>query len=286
MDPRDAWNYGVTRRRASRARRVRGGVCGLRSHGPLRPGPAAYARVAYALELKGDLDGALENMRWRPTAPARTMPKGRRGTTRSSGICCCNRDGSATPGASSSARRSRFPIIHTRWPAWRGSRSAEGDLAGALRLRAAVRPGADAGAGVRDRRSAREAGHRARSGRADVRRGPSDWSATGWATEEPQPQALARFLAERDRDIPDAVRLAEEAAAKRRDMHTMDALAWAYFKAAGWTTRAGPAMRPCELAHGMRGFCITRRRFAGRPATTPAPRRSSIERRRLCLTSR
>jgi tetratricopeptide (TPR) repeat protein len=53
----------------------------------------------------------------------------------------------------------------------------------------------------------------------------------GWATEEPQPQALARFLAERNRDIPEAIRLAEQAAAKRRDLHTMDALAWSYFKA-------------------------------------------------------
>ena len=53
----------------------------------------------------------------------------------------------------------------------------------------------------------------------------------GWASEEPQPQALARFLAERERKIPEAVRLAEEAAGQRRDIHTMDALAWAYFKA-------------------------------------------------------
>jgi tetratricopeptide (TPR) repeat protein len=53
----------------------------------------------------------------------------------------------------------------------------------------------------------------------------------GWATEEPQPQALARFLAERNRKIPEAVTLAEEAAAKRRDLPTLDALAWSYFKA-------------------------------------------------------
>jgi tetratricopeptide (TPR) repeat protein len=52
----------------------------------------------------------------------------------------------------------------------------------------------------------------------------------GWASEEPQPQALARFLAERDRKIPEAIALAEEAATRRRDVMTMDALAWAYFK--------------------------------------------------------
>ena len=66
----------------------------------------------------------------------------------------------------------------------------------------------------------------------------------GWATEEPQPQALARFLAERGRDIPSAVTLAEEAAAKRRDIHTLDALAWAYFRAG----RLDEAMRASEAA--------------------------------------
>jgi Tfp pilus assembly protein PilF len=53
----------------------------------------------------------------------------------------------------------------------------------------------------------------------------------GWQTEEPQPQALARFLAERNRKIPEAVRLAEEASARRQDVHTLDALAWSYYKA-------------------------------------------------------
>ena len=53
----------------------------------------------------------------------------------------------------------------------------------------------------------------------------------GWASEQPQPGALARFLAERDRNIPEAVALAERAAAERQDIHTMDAMAWAYFKA-------------------------------------------------------
>jgi len=53
----------------------------------------------------------------------------------------------------------------------------------------------------------------------------------GWKSEQPQPGALARFLAERDRNIPEAVQLAERAAAERADINTMDALAWSYFKA-------------------------------------------------------
>jgi tetratricopeptide (TPR) repeat protein len=66
----------------------------------------------------------------------------------------------------------------------------------------------------------------------------------GWATEEPQPQALARFLAERGRKIPDALALAEQAAAKRQDVHTMDALAWAYFR----SDRLDDALRASEAA--------------------------------------
>ena len=63
----------------------------------------------------------------------------------------------------------------------------------------------------------------------------------GWTSEQPQPGALARFLAARDRDVAEAVRLAERAAAERQDVHTMDALAWAYFKA-GRTADASMAI--------------------------------------------
>ena len=53
----------------------------------------------------------------------------------------------------------------------------------------------------------------------------------GWLLEEKQPAALARMLAERGRKIDEAVELAEEAARDRRDIFTMDTLAWAYFRA-------------------------------------------------------
>jgi tetratricopeptide (TPR) repeat protein len=53
----------------------------------------------------------------------------------------------------------------------------------------------------------------------------------GWRLEEPQPAALARFLAERNRKIAVAVEMAERAAASRQDIFTEDALAWAYSRA-------------------------------------------------------
>ena len=53
----------------------------------------------------------------------------------------------------------------------------------------------------------------------------------GWRGDAPDPTNLARFLAEHDRKIPEAVTIAETAASARHDIFTEDALAWAYFKA-------------------------------------------------------
>lgn len=63
----------------------------------------------------------------------------------------------------------------------------------------------------------------------------------GWKQEEPQPAALARFFAERRLNVNEAVALAERAATARRDIHTMDALAWANFQA-GHLDRAAIAI--------------------------------------------
>jgi len=52
----------------------------------------------------------------------------------------------------------------------------------------------------------------------------------GWRYDTPEPTLLAAFLAAHDRKLPDAVKLAEDAAKRRRDIFTMDALAWSYFR--------------------------------------------------------
>jgi tetratricopeptide (TPR) repeat protein len=64
----------------------------------------------------------------------------------------------------------------------------------------------------------------------------------GWRVDAPQPAVLARFLAEHDRSLEEAVRLAESAAVDRHDIFTDDALAWAYYKA-GRVQDAGAAIR-------------------------------------------
>ena len=54
---------------------------------------------------------------------------------------------------------------------------------------------------------------------------------SGWTAGLRQPDRLARFLAERGRNSTEAGTLAEEAATSRRDIMTLDTLAWSYFKA-------------------------------------------------------
>ena len=54
---------------------------------------------------------------------------------------------------------------------------------------------------------------------------------TDWNQIMPQPAMLARFLADRNQKIPEAVSLARKAAVDRHDIFTEDALSWALFKA-------------------------------------------------------
>jgi tetratricopeptide (TPR) repeat protein len=53
---------------------------------------------------------------------------------------------------------------------------------------------------------------------------------TGWRYDTPEPTLLVAFLAAHDRKLADAVKIGEETAARRQDIFTMDALAWAYFR--------------------------------------------------------
>jgi tetratricopeptide (TPR) repeat protein len=64
----------------------------------------------------------------------------------------------------------------------------------------------------------------------------------GWRFDAPNPAMLARFLAEHDRSLADAVALAEGAAKEKHDIFTEDALAWCYFKS-GRVSEAAAAIK-------------------------------------------
>ena len=57
---------------------------------------------------------------------------------------------------------------------------------------------------------------------------------------------LASFLADHDRRLPDAVKIAEHVAASRRDIFTADALAWAYYKVGRLREAVDASERACR----------------------------------------
>jgi tetratricopeptide (TPR) repeat protein len=230
LEPRDAWNYGVLGDAHLELGEYDDAFAAFDRMGRLRPGPDAYARVAYALELKGDLEGALESMRMAADGTSAHDAEGQAWHYAQLGnlLLQLGRAGDAKREFERAAFT--FPDHPYAMSGFAKVKLAAGELQAALALY--------------QRLFARHATPEFAAAIGDLHARLGDAAAAeqmyalaeklerdGWASEEPQPQALARFFAERDRKIPEAVQLAEQAAAKRRDIYTMDALAWSYFKA-------------------------------------------------------
>jgi len=63
IDPRDGWNYGAAGDGYMELGDYARAFDAFDRMGRLQPGPPAYARTSYALEIQGDLEGALEYMK-------------------------------------------------------------------------------------------------------------------------------------------------------------------------------------------------------------------------------
>jgi tetratricopeptide (TPR) repeat protein len=229
IDPRDAWNYGVIGDAHLELGEYEDAFAAFDRMGALRPGPAAYARVAYALEIQGDLDGALENMRMSAEGTSAHDAEGQAWHYAQLGNLLLQK------GRLGDARREferaafTFPDHPYATIGLARIKLAGADFVGALAMYERMyrrTPSPELAFVIGDLYARLPRPNEAERMYVEGERLERE----GWATEEPQPQALARFLAERGRKIPEAIALAEEAAAKRRDVHTMDALAWAYFK--------------------------------------------------------
>lgn len=230
MESGDAFNYGVIGDGHLELGDYDAAFAAFDRMSLLRPGPPAYARVAYALELKGDLEGALDAMKMAADGTSAHDAEAQAWHYAQLGQLLLLR------GRLGDARREferaafSFPDHPYAMSGLARVKIAEGDHSGALALyermhRQTPTPELAATLGDLAARLGRPAGAEERYVEAER------LEREGWASEEPQPQALARFLAERGRKIDEAVTLAEQAATRRRDVHTMDALAWAYFKA-------------------------------------------------------
>jgi tetratricopeptide (TPR) repeat protein len=202
----------------------------------IRPGAAAYARVAYARELQGNLTGALESMK---LAVAATPPADREGLAWAEAqVGELNlqlgrlRDAKDAFVAASQA----FPGHPFAVVGYAKAIAAEGDLNRALQLLVDLQkrsPTPDLAARIGDLLTKLSRGEEAER--------QYQLAEAGWRADMPEPRNLARFLATHERKTGEAVTIAEQAAASRDDIFTNDALAWAYFKA-GRTADANKAM--------------------------------------------
>jgi tetratricopeptide (TPR) repeat protein len=243
MEPRDAWNYGVIGDAHLELGEYDEAFAAFDRMGSLRPGPPAYARVAYALELKGDLDGALESMRMAADGTSAHDAEGQAWHYAQLGQLLLQQGRLADARREFERAAFTFPGHPYAVMGLARVKIADGHLRGALALLEEMHgrsPSPELAFAIGDLHTRLEDSARAEAMYSEGERLERE----GWENEEPQPQALARFLAERNRNIAEAVRLAEEAAMKRRDVQTMDALAWAYFKAG----RGDEALRASEEA--------------------------------------
>jgi tetratricopeptide (TPR) repeat protein len=229
IDPRDAWNYGVAGDGYLELGDYERAFAAFDRMGQLQPGPPAYARTAYALELKGDLDGALEYMKKAA-------------------------DGTSPNDAESQAwhfaqvgdllyQLERYPLARLEYERAEATfpghpmavvgrariRLADGDVKGArlmLQTQLAKTATPDLAAAVAE--LSLVLGETAMADQyfqmaEQIERG-------AWGNGARQPQTMARLLSERPGREQEAVELAEEAARSRADIFTMDTLAWAYYK--------------------------------------------------------
>lgn len=189
----------------------------------LRPDAASYARASYARELQGDLDGALRLM---TMAAAATSPQDAESLAwhhAQLGHLYLEL------GRLHDARREYehaayiFPNHPFALEGLARVEAAGGRYAAALALvnetlAASPTPATAAFAGDLLERL----------GRHEEAERQFTIAEAAWRVDAPEPSRLARFLAEHDRQLDQAVRLAESSG--RHDIFTDDALAWAYFR--------------------------------------------------------
>ena len=191
-----------------------------------RPSAAAYARVAYARELQGNLTGAVEAMKLAADATPADDPEALAWHQSQLGDLYLRQGRTRQAEASYIAASHAFPGHPFAVVGYSRVLAAHGELTsalGLLRELARTAPTPDLAARIGDVLQ--------RLGRHEEAERQYAIAEAGWRTDAPEPKNLARFLADHDRKIDEAVAIAEKAAAERHDIFTEDALAWAYYKA-------------------------------------------------------
>jgi len=224
--PGDAWNYGVMGDALIELGEYDEAFKAFDTMMSMRPSAAAYARVAYARELRGDLDGAFEAMRLAANATPPQDPEAQ--AWYATQIAELHLKRGRLVDADREYRRAAF--LYPHYPlAMVGQgkvRVARGDRDGALAIyleQLKRTPTIDLATRTGDLYA--ERGNAVEAER--YYQLAEDVAGPGVAQTE---ATLALALADRGRKLTEAVTIAESVAAKRHDIFTEDALAWTYFK--------------------------------------------------------
>lgn len=192
----------------------------------IRPSAAAYARVAYARELQGHLQGALEAMKLAADATGGGDLEAVAWHYSQIGDLYLQLGKRPEAKEAFATASQAFPGHPFAVSGYARVVEAEGDLSGALTLLrdlAARAPTPDLSARIGDLLG--------RLGHPEDARRSYALAEAAWRSDVPEPAKLAIFLANRGEQPGEAVHFAEQAAAGRHDIFTDDALAWTYFKA-------------------------------------------------------
>lgn len=235
--PTDDWNYGVLGDGHLELGEYDQAFAAFQRMMDLRPTAGAYARAAYAFELGGRLDAALEAMRLSTDATAPNDPESLAWHHAQIGDLYRQMGNLDQADVEYGWADRTFPGHPFARIGLARVKEARGDLRAALadyEALMATTPSPDLAERLGDVYAA--------LGRPREAAQQYALAEAGWRFDAPQPTLLARFLAAHDRKIDEALRIAERAAAERHDIFTEDALAWCYFKA-GRIAEAEQAMR-------------------------------------------
>jgi tetratricopeptide (TPR) repeat protein len=229
MRPADAWNYGALGDAYLEIGDYDRAFDAFDEMVRRRPDAASYARIAYAHEIQGRLRDALKYMRMASEATSAHDPESLAWHHAQLGHLHFQLGEIDTAAREFARAHFVFPDHPYAQAGLARVEAARGDRGAALaRFRAlldrAASPELAAAVGDLMRVEQPAEAQRMYALAESLER-------QGWEHEAPQPAALARMLAERGLDADEAVRLAEAAARDRKDIFTMDALAWAYFRA-------------------------------------------------------
>ena len=229
VHPEDAWNYGVVGDAHLELGEYDAAFDAFDAMARHRPDAAAYARIAYARELQGHLEAAIASMRMAAEATGAQDPESLAWHYAQIGNLLLE-TGDVDGAAREFARAEHVFAGHPFATAGRARvAAARGRVDEALAMYQGLMntaPTSESAIAAGDLLA--QNGDTVAADRMYARAEAIEREA--WLTEARLTTNLARMLAERGVRIDEAVDLAEEAARGRKDIFTMDALAWAYYR--------------------------------------------------------